>query len=126
MTSPNPTPKIIYDLFPAHVSAAPAGLIPDPTEFTSLSTIEGTYQLDTARVVVTETHVFIAQDTPNGAQVVFNELYETFYRSAVPTEDSVVVTKSLKVLAFKKDESCGCGSRLRSWNPYKTLYSTRG
>lgn len=119
-------PKIIYDLFPAHVSAAPANLIPEPTEFTSLSTIEGTYQLDTARVIITQTHILIAQDTPSGAQIVFNEEYQNFYQSAAPNLDSVVVTKSLKVLAFKKDESCGCGSRLRSWNPYKTLYSTQG
>lgn len=119
-------PKIIYDLFPAHVSAAPANLIPDPIEFTSLSTIQGTYQLDTARVIVTETHVLIAQDTPNGAQIVFNETYTNFYKSAAQNLDSVVVTSSGKVLAFKKDESCGCGSRLRSWNPYKTLYSTKG
>lgn len=122
------TPKIIYDLFPAHVSAAPAGLILEPKEFTSLSTVEGTYQISTARVIVTETHILIAQDTPEGAQVVFNESYSTenFFKSPTPEQDSVVVTASGKVIAFKKDTNCGCGSRLRSWNPYKTLYSTRG
>jgi hypothetical protein len=126
MTSP--VPKIIYDLFPAHVSAAPANTIAEPKEFTSLSTLPNTYQIDTARVIVTETHILIAQDTPEGAQVVFNEGYspENFFRSATPEQDSVVVTLSGKVIAFKKDTNCGCGSRLRSWNPYKTLYSTKG
>jgi len=121
-------PKIIYDLFPAHVSAAPAGTISEPKEFTSLSTLPNTHQIDTARVVVTETHIFIAKDTPEGAQIVFNEPYSTenFFRSPTHEQDSVVVTDSGKVLAFKKDTNCGCGSRLRSWNPYKTLYSIKG
>lgn len=121
-------PRIIYDLFPAHVSAAAAGTILEPKEFTSLSTLPNTYQIDTARVVITETHIFIAQDTPEGAQVIFNETYspENFFKSAAPEDDSVIVTTSGKVLAFKKDTNCGCGSRLRSWNPYKTLYSTKG
>jgi len=126
MTSSNP--RIIYDLFPALLSAAPAGLIEDPKTFTSVNDIEGTYHLDTTRVIVTETHVLVAQDTPDGAQIVFNESYPegNFYQSASREDDSVVVTTSGKVLAFKKDMNCGCGSRLRGWNPYKTLYSTKG
>jgi hypothetical protein len=124
----NPIPRIIYDLFPAHLSAAPAGLIADPKTFTSINSIAGTYHLDTTRVIVTETHILVAQDTPEGAQIVFNESYPegSFYQSASREDDSVVVTTSGKVLAFKKDMNCGCGSRLRSWNPYKTLYSTQG
>jgi hypothetical protein len=121
-----PANLIRYDLFPAYVAAAPANLLDDPKTLTSLSTLEGVYRLDTARVVVTDTHILIAQDSPAGAQIVFNEPYEHFYQSAVRDDDSVVVTKSGKVLAFKKDNNCGCGSRLRSWNPYKTLYSTKG
>ena len=34
-------------------------------------------------------------------------------------------TVSGKRFAFKKDTNCGCGSRLRSWNPYKTLSSIK-
>jgi hypothetical protein len=37
-----------------------------------------------------------------------------------------LTTESGKMLAFQKDTNCGCGSRLRSWNPYKTLTSQRG
>lgn len=117
---------IRYDLFPAYVAAAPANLLDDPKTLTSVTTLEGVYRLDTARVVVTDTHIVIAQDSPAGAQIVFNEEYEHFYQSTTRDYDSVVVTKSGKVLAFKKDNNCGCGSRLRSWNPYKTLYSTKG
>lgn len=119
--------KIKYDLFPAHVAAATPELLSDPLTLCSKPTTEGAYYVQTARVIVTETHVLIAQDSPNGANVIFNEPYDSdnFYRSATPEEDSILITLSGKVLAFKKDTNCGCGSRLRSWNPYKTLYSIK-
>jgi hypothetical protein len=119
--------KIKYDLFPAHVAAATPDLLSDPLTLSSKPTTDGAYYVQTGRVIVTEDRVLIAQDSPNGANVIFNEPYEpeNFYRSATPEEDSIIITASGKVLAFKKDTNCGCGSRLRSWNPYKTLYSIK-
>lgn len=120
--------KILYDVFPAHVAAASPDLTQDPRTISSKPTTEGAYYVQTCRVVVTEKEVLVAQDSPNGAVIIFREAYtpENFYRSATPETDSILITSSGKVLAFKKDTNCGCGSRLRSWNPYKTLLSTQG
>lgn len=119
--------KIKYDLFPAHLAAADAHLLTDPQTLSSKPTTEGAYYLQTTRVVIDDTHITVAQDSPNGAMIVFREPYTTgnFYKSAIPEEDSILITDSGKVLAFKKDTNCGCGSRLRGWNPYKTLHSIK-
>jgi len=39
--------------------------------------------------------------------------------------DSQLLTESGKGLAFRRQDNCGCGSRLRAWNPYKTLNSIK-
>lgn len=119
--------KIKYDLFPAHVAAATPSLLKDPLTLSSSPATEGAYYISTARVIVTDTRILIAQDSPEGASIIFNEPYDfnNFYKSTKPELDSILITQSGKVLAFKKDTNCGCGSRLRSWNPYKTLYSIK-
>jgi hypothetical protein len=119
--------KIKYDLFPAHVAAATPSLLEDPLTLSSSPATEGAYYISTARVIVTDTRILIAQDSPKGASVIFNEPYDfnNFYKSTKPELDSILITQSGKVLAFKKDTNCGCGSRLRSWNPYKTLISIK-
>jgi hypothetical protein len=76
-------------------------------------------------VIVTDEHVVVAKDSSEGPQIVFREAYETFFPSEDPKIDSRVVTKTGKMLAFKKDTGCGCGSRLRGWNPYQTLNSIK-
>lgn len=116
--------KILYDLFPAYVGAASAEVaakLPSAYDLSSSPITPDAYQISTARVIVTEKHVLIAVDSPDGAQIVFREEYNIFKKSDKQTEDSYIITNSDKVLAFKKDTNCGCGSRLRSWNPYKTL-----
>lgn len=65
--------------------------------------------------------MIVAKDGDQGPQIVFKETYDTYIASDEVTKDSFVVTSSGKMLAFKKDTGCGCGSRLRGWNPYKTL-----
>jgi hypothetical protein len=61
----------------------------------------------------------VAVDSPEGAKVIFQEEYVTFEKDL--KGESKIVTKSGKMLAFKRDTNCGCGSRLRSWNPTRTL-----
>jgi hypothetical protein len=85
----------------------------------------GSYYIGTARVIITDTNITIAADDAAGPQIVFNERYTSFEKSTSPETDSYVITESGKMLAYKKDNNCGCGSRLRSWNPYKTLQSNR-
>jgi hypothetical protein len=115
----------IYDVFPADLCAAPADYV---GELTPTSAADNTYRVGTCRVVLTQTHVLVAVDSPEGPQIVFREAYVAFERGARPSETSTVTTESGKRLAFRKNETCGCGSRLRSWNPVKTLatmYSSR-
>jgi hypothetical protein len=67
--------------------------------------------------------ITVASDSPNGPQVVFQQKYVEM------TENGGVYRLSTldgKMIAFEKDSNCGCGSRLRSWNPYRTIQSIKG
>jgi hypothetical protein len=92
---------------------------------TSFEPTKGSNYLEITRVIVTDEQVIVAKDGHDGPQIVFQEKYETFIPSEKSIQDSFVVTSSGKMLAFKKDTGCGCGSRLRGWNPYKTLNSIK-
>ena len=113
--------KIIYDVYPAHVAVIPAGVLVDPRDLSSQPNSENSYYVGKARVVLTEEVIVIAIDSTDGAQIVFRESYIDFFKSKTPNEDSHVITSSGKMIAFKKDNNCGCGSRLRSWHVYNTL-----
>jgi hypothetical protein len=102
-----------------------AGKMEDVTKMSSFEPTKGSTYLEITRIIVTNEHVLVAKDSPQGPQIVFRETYETFIPSEKAIEDSYVVTSSGKMLAFKKDTGCGCGSRLRGWNPYKTLNSMK-
>lgn len=75
--------------------------------------------VDKCRIVIDEDLIIVAVDSPEGARVIFQEEYVTFEKDL--KGESKIVTKSGKMLAFKRDTNCGCGSRLRSWNPTRTL-----
>ena len=115
--------KINYDVFPAHASVASASYV---GVLQAHPPTDGTAYLQTSRVIVFSVEdaqvILIAQDTPEGAQVVFQEKISEFDLSDVQYFGTTV---SGKRFAFKKDTNCGCGSRLRSWNPYKTLSSIK-
>jgi hypothetical protein len=113
--------KILLDRFPCHLAAIGPGKFEDVTTMRSFEPTEGSNYLEITRVIVTDTQIVVAKDGNDGPQIVFKETYDQFIPSSEPTKDSFVVTSSGKMLAFKKDTGCGCGSRLRGWNPYKTL-----
>lgn len=113
--------KILLDRFPCHLVAISAGEIQDVTELRSYDPTPGANYLEITRVIITDTQILVAKDGHDGPQIVFRENYDQFIPSSEPTKDSFVVTASGKMLAFKKDTGCGCGSKLRGWNPYKTL-----
>lgn len=113
--------KILKDVFPAHLAVVPAGFLSDVYDLKSAPATEGAHYLATTRVIVTNDTIVVAQDSPEGAKIVFQEKYEVFLTEG----EFRVVTLSGKMLAFKKDTNCGCGSRLRSWNPYRTLNSMK-
>lgn len=115
--------RILVDRFPSHLAAVSADFTDDVTTLQSHPPTSGASYLEITRVIVTEKTVIVAKDGPTGPQIVFQEKYDFFFPSEKPELDSYVVTVSGKMLAFKKDTACGCGSRLRGWNPYKTLNS---
>lgn len=123
--------QIQYDIFPCHVSVAPSTFQDGDLELLHSHPVQdGAFYLQTARVLVLTNDVdvpmvVIATDSPDGAQIVFQESIVEFIKNPKQEEDSKVKTTSGKMLAFKKDTNCGCGSRLRSWNPYRTLTSTK-
>lgn len=113
--------KIIYDVFPAKLVAAAPGLIDDFMLLSLAPPTEGGYYIDRARVIATENKLLVAVDSPEGAQIVFQETYVTFAKDDI----SRFVTESGKMFVVQRDTNCGCGSRLRAWNPFKTLYSIK-
>jgi hypothetical protein len=117
--------KILLDRFPCHLAAIAAGEVDDVSTMTSFEPTPGSTYLEITRVIVTDEQVIVAKDGHGGPQIVFQEKYTTFIPSEKSIEDSYVVTSSGKMLVFKKDTGCGCGSRLRGWNPYKTLNSIK-
>ena len=113
--------KIILDRFPCHLAAAPAGTYEDVEELRSFEPTPGSTYMETTRIIMTESTIFVAKDGPEGPQIVFREKYDQAIIADKVTDDSRIVTASGKMIAFKKDTGCGCGSRLRGWNAYKTI-----
>ena len=104
------------DVFPAVVRVIPPGHLKDTTDLGMYDKApEGTRQVDRCRVVVVQDRVLIARDSVTGPEIIFREKVEETRRSKKTT---YIKTVSGKILMFTKDTTCGCGSRLRSWNPY--------
>ena len=117
--------QITLDLFPCNVAATPAGFVPNVLDLEVRPPTEGATYLEVCRVLVADGNLVIAMDTPTGAQIVFQEKIAELYNGVKPEYLTRVVTTSGKMLVFFKDNGCGCSSRLRSWNPYKTLVSRK-
>lgn len=118
----------IYDLFPARIRVAPPREDDDIYKFDELTVMTRlpTSRLVTAaRVVLTKDRIMIAGDSSSGPMLIFQEKYDPASLSLVKNgkESSRLKTLSGKIVIFDKDSNCGCGSRLRSWNPYRTLGS---
>ena len=108
--------KVAADVFPALIAIAPPGSLEDKSTFTPRGQApDGTRRLDRCRVVVFNDKIVIGVDSPEGPQLVFREEVVSYSK-----EDTLhyAETVSGKILVFKKDNNCGCGSRLRSWMPY--------
>lgn len=110
------------DLFPAIVVVAPSGAVSKLEVLTVDGSIPTTAKrLDRARIVIINNIIMIAVDSPAGPKLVFREeLTRTLSEGVVYK----VQTSSGKTLAFRKDNNCGCGSRLRSWAPHRGILSS--
>lgn len=111
------------DLFPAIVSIADPGSMEDINELMPRGQApKGTRKVDSCRVTIINGQLLIGVDSPDGPRLVFREAV-TFYEK----KDRIhrAITETGKFLAFKRDDNCGCGSRLRSWNPYKNIITAQ-
>lgn len=121
-------PAIHQDVFPATVAVAAADFPTAVEELRSQPPTPGAAAVPVARVVVTEDRIIIARDNGSGPQVVFSEgidPQQSFKSPSPRTQDSYVVTLTGKKVAFRKDAACGCGSRLKSWRPFKNMSSIK-
>jgi hypothetical protein len=117
--------KILLDRFPCHLVAVAEGFTDDIDTLNSYDPTPGAKYLEITRVILTQDVIVVAKDGQTGPQIIFQERYETADISKDSSKDTRVTTVSGKMLVFKKDNACGCGSKLRGWNPYKTLNSTK-
>lgn len=107
------------DIFPALVRLAPPNSLEVITELGIRGDAPaGTRRLDRCRAVVLNEVLYIAVDSPTGPQLVFKEKVTEQNHEKKITH---LRTESGKIIVITKDENCGCGSRLRSWNPYGFL-----
>jgi hypothetical protein len=111
--------KVHADVFPAAIAIAPPGLEIDFDNFGPRGGgPEGTRRLDRCRIVVVNDRIMIGLDSPEGPKLVFQEKYVSHKKEG---KHHIVQTIEGKTLIFRKDDNCGCGSRLRSWQPYGSI-----
>ncbi len=116
--------RSLADVFPAVAWIAPPNTVAVSDFATSGPSPEGTRKIDRVRVVLLGNNILIAQDSPEGPKLVFRE---GFTARLVNGKTTTIKTDTGKTIAFTKDDNCGCGSRLRTWNPYgqnSSVFST--
>lgn len=114
------------DTFPATIVITAADFPVAVNDLKSRPPTEGAASLPITRVVVSANRVLVLTDSPTGPQRVFEEDIDpdSHYKGSMYI-DSYVTTVSGKKLAWRKDASCGCGSRLRSYRPFKIMGSSK-
>lgn len=121
--------KILYDLFPARVRAIPESQVANALAAAELNTYTLAFgrAVDKVRVVLTEELVLIAADADAGPVLIFRERYDksSLIWPKKQAEQKRIISESGKLLVIEHDANCGCGSRLRAWNPYRTVMSER-
>lgn len=114
------------DLFPAIVSVYPSSFVDGlVSPYSSIGFgDESAVRFTDCRVIVHNNLVIVGADTPRGAQAVFKDEVSAVF---VDKPFTRVLTVSGRLVVFGKSKGCGCGSRLRSWNPYGNIVgSSRG
>jgi hypothetical protein len=80
----------------------------------------GAAYLATTRVIVTGERVTVFKDDTAGEAIDPT----THFKGSIH-QDSYVQTVSGKKLSWRKDQACGCGSRLKSFRPFKYMSSSK-
>jgi hypothetical protein len=85
------------------------------------SAVRGSKLLPVARVIADETTVYIGVDSSTGPVMFFREQYTQ--KDVDQQKITRFITVTNKIIAVKKDKSCGCGSRLKNWSPVGSILS---
>jgi hypothetical protein len=123
--------RVLHDLFPAFITVVPSNTVDDfkSVAVTSSNLPAGARYLERVRIVVTSDDkgnvVMVAADHHTGPRLIFSERLADLNWSGNKTDDSQLITQSGKIIAFKYQKGCNCGSRLRSWSPYRTMDSIK-
>lgn len=104
------------DVFPAVFIVAPPKSLED---FSSLifenDKPPETRRVDRCRVSLFNENIYVVVDDPEGFKIIFRERVTSYKKL---NKQYNVLTETGKIAAFRKDDNCGCGSRLRSWSPF--------
>jgi hypothetical protein len=123
--------RVLHDLFPAFITVVPPNVVDDfrSVAVKSSDLPTGARYLERVRIVVTSDDkgdiVMVAADHQTGPRLIFSERLADLNWSGNKTDDSQLITESGKIIAFKYQKGCNCGSRLRSWSPYQTMDSIK-
>lgn len=121
--------RVLQDIFPAIISMTTTQPTPEaPLAASNPATALSAKTVDRTRVIVTDTRVIVATDSPTGPLVIFNQEYDTasYTKGSSTKLDSFLTTATPQpiFIAYRRAEDCSCGSRLRGWQPFGTLHST--
>ena len=122
--------KVLHDFFPAVIVVVPPNIVDDyKTVSTNVKTQEGARYLERVRIVIgqdtTSLLVLIAADSHEGPRLIFSDRVTELNWSGSKSNDSQLITRQGKIVAFRYVQGCNCGSRLRSWSPYRTMDSIK-
>lgn len=114
------------DVFPALVSIYSGAVSrgwEKPFSIVGLSD-SGVTKFNECRVIVHKNKIIVGAETGRGPSAVYvADVEEVFVGNPLTR----VLTTSGDLVVFGVSKGCGCGSRLRSWNPYGNIVrSNRG
>jgi hypothetical protein len=110
----------VADTFPALVTLYPADVVSgfeSPFDTVGFSDLGGTKFSD-CRVIVHKNRLIVGADSPRGVQKIFDVAVSEVFVSRPFTR---VLTVAGELFVFSLSKGCGCGSKLRSWNPYGNM-----
>lgn len=111
-----------FEVFPAIMALVPAEHETDASDLNPAAVVPGGVNLNTVKIVVAQGRVFIGKDESAGPVTIFAEEVDPT-SVHIDRDKGYLTTTSGRKLAWIKDNACGCGSRLRSWRPYRNVGS---
>ena len=112
------------DMFPVALSIySPEYYLKFEKPYTSIGIADPTAtQYSNCRVIVHNNRIIVGADTARGAQEVFKDDISEMH---IQKPYTYIITAHGFLVVFAKSKDCGCGSRLKAWNPYGQIVKAR-